>query len=399
MYCYKSTGTQISGDVISSGTNTIVLDASASGANDAYNGWILTITAGSGAGQTRVITNFEDTGNIATVNEDWDVGQEPQGPTDSEYTLNESQFIVDEVNGAQNMVIPLSTTVPASSKVPVGSLRFNTTGNELEVGQNDNTWKSVVGSVGVGALTGYITGCIVTYVSSTQITVSSGVVHVSGTMYTPATTASFTPSKSAGINYVYFDKTNEGVGVNAYYASATDIPTYSPTHAGWYHPTNTDDRMIGIFYSHNDTNTILEFITTRNGSDLIITWGRKLDSSVTGTMNTYNTPYDGTSGLSWASYIKTPRTMTKLFGNFILRTNTTTNANVYWADNNTFDIFFGSVSWGLNNLPANTELRRPTQLATNFHRDTDTRSTAFYTIAYTTNIYTGCYVSGVEITR
>jgi len=53
------------------GASTITLDASASATNDYYNGALITIIAGTGAGQSRVITDYVGSTTVATVNKAW----------------------------------------------------------------------------------------------------------------------------------------------------------------------------------------------------------------------------------------------------------------------------------------------------------------------------------------
>jgi len=56
----------------SSGTvGTITLDAGSSTVDDAYNGYILAITSGTGIGQTRDIVDYVGSTKIATVSSNW----------------------------------------------------------------------------------------------------------------------------------------------------------------------------------------------------------------------------------------------------------------------------------------------------------------------------------------
>lgn len=52
-------------------TNTITLDASASSTDDFYNGSLIYIKSGTGAGQTRLITDYNGTTKVATVQGSW----------------------------------------------------------------------------------------------------------------------------------------------------------------------------------------------------------------------------------------------------------------------------------------------------------------------------------------
>jgi len=53
-------------------SSTINLDAGASGDNDAYNGYQITIDGGTGAGQTRKIIDYDGGTKVATITPDWD---------------------------------------------------------------------------------------------------------------------------------------------------------------------------------------------------------------------------------------------------------------------------------------------------------------------------------------
>ena len=55
------------------GASSITLDASASALDDFYNGATLTIVSGTGAGQTRRITDYDGTTKVATVDASWGV--------------------------------------------------------------------------------------------------------------------------------------------------------------------------------------------------------------------------------------------------------------------------------------------------------------------------------------
>ena len=52
-------------------SNTIILETGASSADDAYNGQQIVILSGTGAGQTRTISNYVGSTRTATVSEDW----------------------------------------------------------------------------------------------------------------------------------------------------------------------------------------------------------------------------------------------------------------------------------------------------------------------------------------
>lgn len=53
------------------GASTVTLDAGASASNDYYNGFLAIIVSGTGAGQVRVITAYNGTTKVATVDSSW----------------------------------------------------------------------------------------------------------------------------------------------------------------------------------------------------------------------------------------------------------------------------------------------------------------------------------------
>lgn len=53
------------------GASTITLDAGASASDDQYNGWAIKITGGTGAGQTRMISDYVGSTKVATVASAW----------------------------------------------------------------------------------------------------------------------------------------------------------------------------------------------------------------------------------------------------------------------------------------------------------------------------------------
>lgn len=66
------------------GSNQIQLDAGASATDNAYDPALISIIAGTGAGQTRLVLQYDGTTKIATVDRDWKVNPS----TDSEFVIN-----------------------------------------------------------------------------------------------------------------------------------------------------------------------------------------------------------------------------------------------------------------------------------------------------------------------
>jgi hypothetical protein len=267
MYSYKSTSTQIKGTVVSSGTNVATLDTNAAATTDLYNGWTLTILNGTGAGQIRVIIDYTDA-RLTTVNEDWTTA--PDGT--SEYALNEAQFIIDDVNGVKNLIVPSSTTDPVTAYVPAGSLRFNTTGDELEVGKNDNTWSSIGGGGGGGGLpANFVKGLILTYNSTSTIDITAGTIVVNGTTVTYGGGTGIShgsPGNSATLrgDVINFSINSSGTIVAEGYDTVTP-PTYSDTLFGWYW--SGTRRFIGSVMIAHSSQTIVSFAYSGTGNNLL----------------------------------------------------------------------------------------------------------------------------------
>jgi hypothetical protein len=300
MYCYKSTGTQIKGTVLSSGTNVVTLDTAATDTDDLYNGWTLIITAGTGIGQIRVITDYTEA-RLTTVNEDWTIP--PNGT--SEYILNEAQFIVDDVNGTKNLVVPSSTTDPVTAYVPTGSLRFNKTGDELEVGKNDNTW-SAIGGGGLSYPLGYVNGMVPIFISTTGLNITEGICECNGKIFTlsGAHAALSIPTNTGGDNYViniFIDDTSS-ISAPTFLAeswaqnnAANKIVKYDIAKNGYYKTTDNgatfeNNRFIGfVIRDGGFTGTTIEsFLSNNDGNsiDYVATVSGNITSSI-GNFSTY----------------------------------------------------------------------------------------------------------------
>lgn len=73
------------------GVNTITLSSASSATNDAYNGKVIRIIAGVGAGQSRTITGYDGTTKVATLDSNW-----ATQPNDtSTYSLDGVDYVFD----------------------------------------------------------------------------------------------------------------------------------------------------------------------------------------------------------------------------------------------------------------------------------------------------------------
>jgi hypothetical protein len=106
------------GQATNGGANDIHLSNSASNANDAYNGMYITITSGTGAGQTRRITDYTGSSKIAAVTPSWS----PHPSSSSYYSidLSTTMFTGTAQSGTTNS-ITLATTETAVNGYYAGS--------------------------------------------------------------------------------------------------------------------------------------------------------------------------------------------------------------------------------------------------------------------------------------
>lgn len=122
-------------------STTITLDASASATDDLYNGASITITSGTGAGQTRIISDYVGSTKVATVSTSWTTT--PNSTSVFSITSQVDQYINASPQGRLRITKYISgTSVEAITEFPF----FNTTavasGNwELESGY-ENVWSS-----------------------------------------------------------------------------------------------------------------------------------------------------------------------------------------------------------------------------------------------------------------
>lgn len=86
-------GTALTGTATAGAAQTITFDATAAATADRYNGWVIEITDGTGAGQKRLITDYSAT-RVATVHEAWDT--EPDATSEYSVTKNFYDFLSGE---------------------------------------------------------------------------------------------------------------------------------------------------------------------------------------------------------------------------------------------------------------------------------------------------------------
>lgn len=95
------------------GASTATLDASASATNSYYNGDILMIVAGTGAGQARVVTGYDGTTKVSTVNAAWSTNPD-----------STSRFVIVPGNRTLDLAVSELASIPAAGGAAGLKLQF-----------------------------------------------------------------------------------------------------------------------------------------------------------------------------------------------------------------------------------------------------------------------------------
>lgn len=115
--------------------------------------------------------------------------------------------------------------------------------------------------LGGGITKGYADGFMAKYNDSTHVDIAAGIYETGGKIITLAADANYLlTSIPLGFDwiYIYLDKSASTSTSPSFY-NGTDEPVFSPAKRGWYHPTNTEDRLV----SPVATSTIKYFDTVK----------------------------------------------------------------------------------------------------------------------------------------
>jgi len=110
----SETGTATAGTA-----TTVTLAAAAEATADWFNGWVISITDGTGEGQVRIITDYS-AARVATVAREWDTT--PDATSVYEITKNEYEFVASDAVDA-DVNIPLSPTEEAIAVLMVSDMQ------------------------------------------------------------------------------------------------------------------------------------------------------------------------------------------------------------------------------------------------------------------------------------
>jgi hypothetical protein len=106
-----------------SSSTTIKLDSGASATNNLYNGDLITITGGTGLGQTRTIISYNGTTKVASVDKTWNTT--PDNTSTFDIYASTTPVVFSDQGVAQagaSTTITLASTASASNSVYVGAI-------------------------------------------------------------------------------------------------------------------------------------------------------------------------------------------------------------------------------------------------------------------------------------
>ncbi|RYZ49246.1 MAG: hypothetical protein EOP49_16715, partial [Sphingobacteriales bacterium] len=115
---------QVAGKTVAASATTITLDQNASTADAAYDTMRITITAGTGAGQARLITAYKGATKEATVDSAW---SSPAPDNTSSYYIGNASAVTGAALGASNLSILLAADT-AGAKNAYAGMRITITG-------------------------------------------------------------------------------------------------------------------------------------------------------------------------------------------------------------------------------------------------------------------------------
>jgi len=129
-------------------------------------------------------------------------------------------------------------------------------------------------------LKGTADGFVVKFANTTQVTITAGIYEVDGTLFNLNADVSHTlTGLTAGAldyHYIYLDKSASTVNIPVFFNETTEA-VENLVKNGWYHPTNTEDRLVGVIEKISGVANIQYFDTLITDNKVI----RKLSISHT----------------------------------------------------------------------------------------------------------------------
>jgi len=128
------------------------------------------------------------------------------------------------------------------------------------------------GGDGGGILKGSADGFVVKYDTATRVIITSGIYEVDGALFNldADDTHDLTGLTTGGLdfNYIYLDKSLSTVDVPVFYNETTES-VEDKVKKGQYHPTNIEDRLVGVIEKISGAATIQPFDTQIMSGKLI----------------------------------------------------------------------------------------------------------------------------------
>lgn len=138
----------------------------------------------------------------------------------------------------------------------------------------------IVGPGRGGITKGYADGFVAKYDDSTHVDITAGIYEVDGKIITLAADANYVlTSIPAGFDwiYIYLNK-SASTSLSPSFYNGTDEPVFNPTKRGWYHPTNTSDRLVAAVFTPDSGVIIAPYSVIEAGNKL-----RRTHFSITAT--------------------------------------------------------------------------------------------------------------------
>jgi hypothetical protein len=101
------------GTLQAGGAGTATLDSGASATNDYYNGDILMLVGGTGAGQSRIIDDYVGATKVATLNAGWSLNPD-----------NTTRFVIVPGSRSIDVLIPELTAIPSAGDTAAKKIQF-----------------------------------------------------------------------------------------------------------------------------------------------------------------------------------------------------------------------------------------------------------------------------------
>ena len=119
-------------------SNTITLDSSSLSTDDIYNGSTITITAGTGSGQIRIISDYVGSSKVATVSENFTTQPDATSEFKVESQVNQYINVKNGFGRARLIEIVSATSIKVNVEIPFFNTSAISNGNwELEAGYED----------------------------------------------------------------------------------------------------------------------------------------------------------------------------------------------------------------------------------------------------------------------